>query len=184
MPDAPDPLGKRALFWAPAERHDAGPRRAENHVPPGRHALFSTSDVTPTGAPKRNGRTRPPLRASVPATPRRPAPKPATPKRPAADATPKARPAAGRRPPAGPRRPSSAPKRVAQPAPGVPPSGPITLTCSRCGAHSDVDVLRYVVLHFPLWFWRPGRGYTSLMRCPACGKRTWLSATWSAARKT
>ncbi|HTT87596.1 MAG TPA: hypothetical protein VMF60_09530 [Acidimicrobiales bacterium] len=168
MPEAPDPLGKRALFWAPAERHDAGPRGPENRVPPGRHALFSTSAVTPTGAPKRNGRAR------------RPAPKPAAPKGAATTATPKARAAGSRRPPAGPRRPSSAPKRVSRPSEVGPASGPITLTCSRCDAHSDVDVLRYLVLHFPVWFWRPGRGYTSLMRCPACGKRTWLSATWSA----
>jgi hypothetical protein len=40
-------------------------------------------------------------------------------------------------------------------------------------------MVRYVMLHFPMWFWRPGRGYTSLMRCPACGKRTWLSTTWT-----
>ncbi len=56
--------------------------------------------------------------------------------------------------------------------------GPISLSCSKCGTHTGVDILRYVVLHFPLWFWRPGRGYTSLMKCPACGKRAWVSASW------
>ncbi len=40
-------------------------------------------------------------------------------------------------------------------------------------------MLDYLVLHLPLWLWRPGRGYTRLMRCPACSRRTWLSASWS-----
>jgi hypothetical protein len=39
--DAPDPLGKRALFWAPAERDEDGPRRASERAVPGKHALFS-----------------------------------------------------------------------------------------------------------------------------------------------
>ena len=37
----PDPLGKRALFWAPAERDEGGPRRAAERDAPGKHALFS-----------------------------------------------------------------------------------------------------------------------------------------------
>ena len=41
MTDSPDPLGKRALFWAPAERDEGGPRRAAERDAPGRHALFS-----------------------------------------------------------------------------------------------------------------------------------------------
>jgi hypothetical protein len=57
--------------------------------------------------------------------------------------------------------------------------GPISLSCSKCGTHSDVDVLKYLVLHLPYWVWRPGRGYTNLMKCPACGRRAWVSATWS-----
>jgi hypothetical protein len=56
--------------------------------------------------------------------------------------------------------------------------GPIGLSCSKCGTHSDVNVLKYLVLHVPFWVWRPGRGYTSLMKCPACGKRAWISASW------
>jgi hypothetical protein len=56
--------------------------------------------------------------------------------------------------------------------------GPVGLSCSKCGIHTDVDILKYLVLHLPWWFWRPGRGYTSLMKCPACGQRAWVSATW------
>ena len=41
MTDSPDPLGKRALFWAPAERDEGGPRRAAERDVPGKHALFS-----------------------------------------------------------------------------------------------------------------------------------------------
>src|ERR1700681_2955899 len=41
MTDSPDPLGKRALFWAPAERDEGGPRRSAERDAPGRHALFS-----------------------------------------------------------------------------------------------------------------------------------------------
>ena len=53
MADSPDPLGKRALFWAPAERQEAGPRRPEKRIPPGRNALFSAAGtVPPTTAPK------------------------------------------------------------------------------------------------------------------------------------
>jgi len=39
--EAPDPLGKRALFWAPAERDESGPRRPTEVVVAGKHALFS-----------------------------------------------------------------------------------------------------------------------------------------------
>jgi hypothetical protein len=56
--------------------------------------------------------------------------------------------------------------------------GPISLSCSKCGTHTGVDILKYLVLHLPWWLWRPGRGYTSLMKCPACGQRAWVSASW------
>jgi len=163
MADAPDPLGKRALFWAPAERHEAGPRGPEKHASPGRHALFSAAGATaPVDAPKRNSRPRPQVSG---------APRPVRTSRPARVAPPTR---AARRP----RSPSTkAVVTTVEPqAPGH--GGPITLSCSKCGTHSDVDVLKYVRLHVPLWFWRPGRGYTSLMKCPACRKRAWISAAW------
>jgi hypothetical protein len=159
VPDAPDPLGKRALFWAPAERHEAGPRRpAEKRIPPGRHALFSAAGtVERTEAPKKNGRPRPQLSGTA---------RPISPGRP-----PRAQ--AARAPRA--RTPAT---KVESKAAKNTGRGPISLSCSKCGTHTDVDILKYLVLHLPWWFWRPGRGYTSLMKCPACGKRAWVSASW------
>jgi hypothetical protein len=53
--------------------------------------------------------------------------------------------------------------------------GPVTITCSDCGETSAVTLrqaLRLALpsLHLPLL--RPG--YSSLMRCPACRRRTWV----------
>ncbi len=179
MAEAPDPLGKRALFWAPAERHEAGPRGPEKRVLPGRHALFSAAGaVTPTdapkrNAPKRNGRPRPqlsgtprPVRASRPPRPSPTAPR-VTGKAPASRVT-------GKGPASRVSTREKAPPSEAERHSG----GPISLSCSKCGTHTDVDILKYLVLHLPWWLWRPGRGYTSLMKCPACGKRAWVSASW------
>jgi hypothetical protein len=162
MADAPDPLGKRALFWAPAERHEAGPRGPEKHVSPGRQALFSAAGAAASvDTPKRNGRPRPQVSG---------APRPVRTSRPARVA-----PTRGKRPA---RSPSTKTVVTTVAPPAERPGGPISLSCSKCGTHSDVDVLKYVTLHVPLWFWRPGRGYTSLMKCPACRRRAWISASW------
>jgi hypothetical protein len=200
--DAPDPLGKRALFWAPAERQEAGPRRPEKRIPPGRNALFSAAGtVPPTTAPKRNGRPRPPLSG----TPRPvqtarpttggPAIRSTSARATAARAT-AARATAARATAAGARAGRSTTARTGTSAARAAPSGkttakvettlvapagggrPIGLSCSKCGIHTDVDILKYLVLHLPWWLWRPGRGYTSLMKCPACGQRAWISASW------
>lgn len=117
MRDAPDPLGKRALFWAPAEREEDSPGPAPAEIR-GRHALFSAADAPPSASRRGIG--------------------------------------------------------------GI--VGPIALDCSSCGSWTEVDVAEYLRLHLPLWFWRPGKGYTRLMTCPACRKRTWVSASlpaWS-----
>jgi hypothetical protein len=174
VPDAPDPLGKRALFWAPAERHEAGPRRPGPRVLPGRQALFSAAGaVAPTDTPKKNGRPRPklngaptarvagPAGAGVGRPPTATAPRPPRPRPARAAPTPKA-------------------TKVAAAEPQKTGNGPIELSCSKCGTHTDVDILKYLVLHLPWWLWRPGRGYTSLMKCPACGQRAWVSASWAA----
>jgi len=39
-------------------------------------------------------------------------------------------------------------------------------------------VAQFMALHLPFWLWRPGRGYARLMTCPACRRRSWLSASW------
>ena len=118
--------------------------------------MFSAGTAIPTETPKRNGRPRPALAGAPPARIVR------TP-RPQAARPPRARTPA---------------KKVEPPAPVVHDGGPIGLSCSKCGTHTDVDILKYLVLHLPWWLWRPGRGYTSLMKCPACGQRAWVSASW------
>ncbi|MHB8682477.1 MAG: hypothetical protein ACYDA2_10350 [Acidimicrobiales bacterium] len=45
---SPDPLGKRALFWAPAERDDDMPRPGAATEIPGKHALFSVAATEAT----------------------------------------------------------------------------------------------------------------------------------------
>jgi hypothetical protein len=67
MPDGPDPLGKRALYWMPVEPEAEGdavldgaggvsgpapPGGARHARPAGRHALFS--DATPADEPERD----------------------------------------------------------------------------------------------------------------------------------
>jgi hypothetical protein len=105
MPGSTDPLGRRALFWAPAEHGEDGARPVASEELRGRHALFSI--------------------------------------------------------------PEERARRGLQ----------ILLDCSRCGTRTPVDVFEYLLLHLPVFVWRPGRGYTRLMTCPACRKRTWISAS-------
>jgi hypothetical protein len=181
VPDTPDPLGKRALFWAPAQRQDAGPvRPGGKRVLPGRHALFSGSDpatAATTTTAKKNGATRTQATRTQSARTQlgaasRPtfADRPATAKKPAKVT-----------------KAASAPRVAPPPAVGDTQKavgektghGPISLSCSKCGTETDVEIVKYLVLHMPYWVWRPGRGYTSLMKCPACGKRTWVSASWA-----
>ncbi|MGH8891824.1 MAG: hypothetical protein ACRDWY_00720 [Actinomycetes bacterium] len=56
-----------------------------------------------------------------------------------------------------------------------PALGAVTIDCSACGETSVVTprgLLRLVVpsLHLPLL----RRGHSSWMRCPTCGRRTWV----------
>jgi len=152
--------------------------RPGKRVLPGRHALFSGGDpgTAPSVAPKKNGTARAPLAGMT---------------RPPLSARParlqKSTVKSGRS------TKSATSSRAAKSAKTVKAvravtvdttpledrrSGPIGLSCSKCGTHSDVAIVKYLLLHLPYWVWRPGRGYTSLMKCPACGKRTWVSASW------
>lgn len=99
MPDGSDPLGRRALFWAPGVRSDD--RTMESPERSGRRALFST----------------PPSR-----------------------------------------------------------SGTLVLRCSSCRSATRVSYAEFVRRHLPFWLWIPGRRYSRLLSCPACGRRTWLEA--------
>jgi hypothetical protein len=134
MTDAPDPLGKRALFWAPAERDEGGPRRPAERDVPGKHALFSDearASVNPVGPVLSLERV--------------------------AVAPPRDRRSGGSR--------------------GL--LGAIAVDCSTCGVHSEIHLAEFVVLHLPIWLWRPGRGYSRFMTCPSCRRRTWVSASWA-----
>ena len=134
MSDSPDPLGKRALFWAPAERDEGGPRRASERDVPGKHALFSDE----ARASVTRVRAVPPLEPPAPPAPH------------------DRRTASGR---------------------GM--LSAITVECSTCGGRSEIHMTEFVLLHLPVWLWRPGRGYTRFMTCPACRRRTWVSASWA-----
>ncbi len=139
MNDSPDPLGKRALFWAPAERDEGGPRRAAERDVPGKHALFS-----------------PEARAAVFKA------RPVSPIDPSTSHAPRDL------------RPGST-----GPGAGRGILSAITVDCSTCGARSEIHMTEFVMLHLPVWLWRPGRGYTRFMTCPACRRRTWVSASWA-----
>lgn len=145
MPDSPDPLGKRALFWAPAERVEDAPRRRAVPGARGKHALFSAAEAageesfgrgTATAREEGPGRNRSPDADEASVRPLRPS--------------------------------------------GI--FGPVTLDCSSCGSRSDVDLFEFFLLHLPWWMWRPGKGYTRLMTCPACRRRSWISASVSRSR--
>ncbi|HLX87149.1 MAG TPA: hypothetical protein VKR22_01610 [Acidimicrobiales bacterium] len=118
MTDGHDPLGKRALFWAPATRVEEEPIPGREPVVAGKYALFSGAESQDEAHGRANGR-------------------------------------------------------------GTSLVPPVTLECSACGETSDVDVIGYLGLHLPFFFWRPGRGFTRFMVCPACRRRTWVSASWT-----
>jgi len=165
--DAPDPFGKRALFWAPAERDEDGPRTPDENPVTGKHALFSDAGAS-TGAARRprsrlsDGEAPGTGRSSHPSNRR----SPSTGTAPTDDTVDRYRPTEG------------GADDLERPV-GTGMFGSLTVNCSSCRVRSQVDLVEYVVLHLPLWFWRPGRGYTRFMTCPACRRRTWVSATWT-----
>lgn len=166
MSDAPDPLGKRALFWAPAERDEAGPRHSEEGDVLGKRALFSEAAAgTVTSDVRRTGVTR-----STRALTGRPG-HPAT-GRPTATSTEGPEPDLGGQDHAHLERPA-----------GSGMFGTLIVECSSCRVRSQVDLVEFVVLHLPVWLWRPGRGYTRFMMCPACRRRTWVSASWTSSSR-
>jgi hypothetical protein len=166
--DAPDPLGKRALFWAPAERDEEGPRYLDEDDVPGKHALYSEAPAA--RAPGRGGRRRTSESGSPWSS---------------KDGHPSNRRSGhDRRAPlsevesAGANRAVASPDELERPV-GSGMFGSLVLHCSSCRVRSQVDLVEYFVLHMPVWLWRPGRGYTRFMMCPACRRRTWISASWT-----
>jgi hypothetical protein len=158
VPDAPDPLGKRALFWAPAERHEHEPRTGDDDAVPGKHALFSDAGSA-TVATGGRARVRPSVAEAGPVDHK------SSRRRAGADG-------GGRD-----ARLVADPDHLERPS-GSGMFGSLTLQCSSCRVRSQVDLVEFIVLHLPLWLWRPGRGYTRFMTCPACRRRTWVSAWW------
>jgi hypothetical protein len=148
---APDPLGKRALYWAPAEREE-GPHRQSGDVT-GKHALYSKAGVV-RGRPGRA-----PATGGGASARSQPSPEAVTGAALGSDFPAEAEHL---------KRPASS---------GM--FGSLTLHCSSCRAESQVDLVEFIVLHLPLWLWRPGRGHTSFMTCPACRRRTWMSTSWA-----
>jgi hypothetical protein len=143
--DAPDPLGRRSLFWATGTQPADTSSRGRKNPALGKLAFYSDA----TTASRRSER------------------------RPATDDVGNA---IGQIP-----GDKSGKRGLPWVAAGLDSSavlGSVTVVCSSCEETSDVGVGRFLALHLPFWVWRPGRGYARLMTCPACSKRTWLSASW------
>lgn len=64
---------------------------------------------------------------------------------------------------------------VSAPRPG--PLGQLVLECSSCKRESPVRWLDVPRLAFPFSVTLPRR-YHTLLKCPACGRRTWVRAHW------
>lgn len=63
-------------------------------------------------------------------------------------------------------------------APGEPREGlALTVHCSSCGADTPMSIGGFLVRHLPLWAWLPWKRHSHLMRCPACGRLTWLAVS-------
>jgi uncharacterized protein with PIN domain len=61
------------------------------------------------------------------------------------------------------------------PEPEVPPEAHLFVECSRCLKETPVSPFDLVKAAFPVSLHLPFiRRYHSFMRCPACGRRTWV----------
>jgi len=197
MADRIDPMGKRALFWVagPAERTDDEADTRENvaalTAAVRRSAVRTVRTVRQSraggaSAPAAEGRDR----GTQPPGPRRPRTAELGRRALFSSAAPAEGPAgtaAGRRRPRQPAEPAAEPigsAAVGEPtgndhlAAASPTPRSVVLHCATCGARSTVGLLQFARLHLPLFVWRPGRGFTRFMTCPACRRRAWVSASW------
>ena len=55
--------------------------------------------------------------------------------------------------------------------------GTLILECSSCKRESAVRLRELPRLAIPFWMAAPRR-YPAYIRCPACGRRTWLRPAW------
>ena len=61
------------------------------------------------------------------------------------------------------------------PEPDLPPVEHLFVKCSSCLKETAVSPLDLVKAAFPMSIHLPFlRAYSSFMRCPACGRRTWV----------
>lgn len=179
-----DPLGKRALFWAPGP--DPGPPRPR--AGDGARSAASAATRSAAAATARSRRGAGSAAQTVPST------RPST----RAQQTTRARTGGlatlpsssgtdlGKRAlysrPADP-RPEPADGADETAGGGSPPPtslNAVHMRCATCGSRTTVGVLRFLRLHLPVFVWRPGRGFARFMTCPACGRRAWVSASWPA----
>jgi uncharacterized protein with PIN domain len=61
-------------------------------------------------------------------------------------------------------------------SPPTPARGTLVLGCSSCQARTRVTYAEFLRRHLPFWLWLPGRKFSRLLACPACGRRTWMEA--------
>jgi uncharacterized protein with PIN domain len=59
------------------------------------------------------------------------------------------------------------------------PFGTLFLECSDCGRETPVSALEAAKAVLPPSVHVPWRHYHSFMRCPACGRRTWVRLRWT-----
>jgi hypothetical protein len=60
--------------------------------------------------------------------------------------------------------------------------GSVVVECQTCEARTPVPLVRLPQGLIPsLWLPLPGRAYSRLMRCPACGRPAWCRIHWRAA---
>lgn len=57
------------------------------------------------------------------------------------------------------------------------PMGTLTLECSSCKRESPIRLRELPRLAFPFWTAAP-RQYPAYLKCPGCGRRTWLKPHW------
>lgn len=60
------------------------------------------------------------------------------------------------------------------------PFGTLSVECSSCGRETPVSAVEAARAALPFSVHLPViRRYHSLMRCPACGRRTWVRVRWT-----
>jgi hypothetical protein len=56
----------------------------------------------------------------------------------------------------------------------------VTVHCSTCDKRTTISAPEFLLRHFPLWAWLPGRKHSRLMRCPSCNRLCWCAVSRAA----